>query len=66
MLTCPMCKKKQTALERECPTCHADLTLLIGYVETLAVGLARAVVGILSQDHNFHFIKWCCIKCVKN
>jgi hypothetical protein len=44
MLTCPLCKKKQTALARECPSCHADLSLLIGYVENLAVGLAQAEV----------------------
>jgi hypothetical protein len=42
MLTCPMCKKKQVTLDRECPSCHADLTLLIGFVENLAVGLLRA------------------------
>src|SRR5262245_61913379 len=42
MLTCPLCKKKQPQLQRECPSCHADLTLLIGYVENLAVSLARA------------------------
>ena len=42
MLTCPMCNKKVPALERECPTCHADLSLLVGYVENLVVGLAQA------------------------
>jgi len=42
MLTCPWCKKKTPALERECPSCHADLTLLVDYVENLAGGLVRA------------------------
>jgi len=42
MLTCPMCKKKAPALERECPSCHADLSLLTDYVGNLAVGLMRA------------------------
>ncbi len=42
MLTCPMCKKKAPALARECPSCHADLSLLTDYVGNLAVGLARA------------------------
>ena len=42
MLTCPWCKKKMPARERECPSCHADLTLLVDYVENLAGGLVRA------------------------
>ena len=42
MLTCPLCKKSVAALERECPSCHADLTLLVEYVVNLAGGLARA------------------------
>ena len=42
MLTCPWCKKKTPARERECPSCHADLTLLVDYVENLAGGLVRA------------------------
>ena len=42
MLTCPLCGKKAPALERECPSCHADLTLLVDYVENLAGGLLRA------------------------
>jgi len=42
MLTCPLCNKKAAALERECPSCHADLTLLVDYVENLAGGLVRA------------------------
>ena len=42
MFTCPLCKKKLNALERECPGCRADLTLIVGYVENLAVSIARA------------------------
>jgi hypothetical protein len=42
MLTCPLCKKKLAAPERECPSCHADLSLMVGYVVNLAGGLARA------------------------
>jgi hypothetical protein len=42
MFTCPMCKKALTSLDRECSSCHADLSLIISYVEDLAGGLARA------------------------
>jgi len=42
MLSCPLCKKKVPPLERECPSCHADLSLLADYVGNLAVGLAQA------------------------
>src|SRR5262245_33161356 len=42
MLTCPLCKKKAQSLERKCPTCQADLSLLVGYVGHLAAGLAHA------------------------
>src|SRR5438093_1340655 len=42
MLTCPLCKKKLNGVELKCPTCQADLSLLVGYVEDLAVGLAQA------------------------
>jgi hypothetical protein len=42
MLTCPLCKKKLNGVELKCPTCQADLSLLVGYVEDLAVGLAMA------------------------
>src|SRR5262245_813060 len=42
MLTCPWCKKKTPGLDRECPSCHADLTLLVEYVQNLAAGLVRA------------------------
>jgi hypothetical protein len=42
MLTCPWCKKTTPARERECASCHADLTLLVDYVENLAGGLVKA------------------------
>jgi hypothetical protein len=42
MLSCPLCKKKVPPLERECPSCHADLSLLADYVGHLAGGLDRA------------------------
>src|SRR5205085_8794558 len=42
MLTCPMCKKTLPALDKECPSCKADLSLLVTYVEGLDNGLAQA------------------------
>jgi hypothetical protein len=42
MLTCPMCKKSVHLAGRECPTCRADLSLLVDYVDGLEEGLARA------------------------
>lgn len=44
MLTCPnpTCAKKLESLERECPRCRTDLSLLVDYVENLDVGLVRA------------------------
>ena len=42
MLTCPMCKKKLSRLEKRCPGCRTDLTLLVDYVDHLQDGLARA------------------------
>lgn len=42
MLTCPMCKKSLRPLTRECPSCRADLSLLVDYTEHLDQGLARA------------------------
>jgi hypothetical protein len=42
MLTCPLCKKQLPRLNRQCPTCQTDLTLLVGYVEALGSGIARA------------------------
>jgi hypothetical protein len=43
MLTCPMCKKTLHKLEKTCPTCRTDLSLLVDYVEGLEVGLGRAL-----------------------
>src|SRR5262249_48144978 len=44
MLTCPnpTCRKSIGTLERECPRCRADLSLLVDYVDHLQDGLARA------------------------
>src|SRR5206468_6573911 len=42
MLNCPLCKKKVPPLEPECPSCHANLSLLADYVGHLAGGLDRA------------------------
>src|SRR5438309_2848881 len=44
MLTCPnpTCGKKLATLERQCPRCRTDLSLLVDYVEGLQDGLARA------------------------
>ncbi len=42
MLICPMCKKTLTRLEKECPSCRTDLSLLADYVDHLHDGLERA------------------------
>lgn len=42
MFPCPWCKKPLPGLVRECPSCHADLSLIISYVSNLAGGLAKA------------------------
>jgi hypothetical protein len=44
MLTCPnpTCRKPIAALERECPRCRTDLSLLVDYVDHLQGGLSRA------------------------
>ena len=42
MLTCPMCKKTLPGLGKECPSCKADVSLLVTYVEDLDNGLVRA------------------------
>lgn len=42
MLTCPMCKKPVRGMVSECPSCRADLGLLLDFVENLDDGLARA------------------------
>jgi hypothetical protein len=38
-----MCKKTLHKLEKTCPTCRTDLSLLVDYVEGLEVGLGRAL-----------------------
>ncbi len=42
MLTCPHCQKTLRDLERQCPRCRTDLTLLVDYSEHLDTGLERA------------------------
>ena len=44
MLTCPnpTCGKKLATLERECPRCRTDLSLLVDYVDHLQDGLSQA------------------------
>ena len=44
MLTCPnpTCGKKLATLERQCPRCRTDLSLLCDYVDHLSDGLTRA------------------------
>jgi hypothetical protein len=42
MFTCPMCKKPVRGLVKECPSCRADLGLLLDFVENLDDGLAKA------------------------
>jgi hypothetical protein len=42
MLSCPMCKKTLTSLGKQCPSCKADVSLLVTYIEDLDNGLARA------------------------
>jgi hypothetical protein len=44
MLTCPnpTCRKPIATLERECPRCRTDLSLLVDYVDHLQDGLTRA------------------------
>jgi hypothetical protein len=42
MLTCPMCKKKLRGVEKECPGCRTDVSLLRDYVQELRDGLVQA------------------------
>ena len=42
MLTCPMCKKRLPGVEKKCPNCKTDVSLLVDYVENLRDGLQRA------------------------
>jgi hypothetical protein len=42
MLQCPQCTKPLRELARRCPTCQADLDLLVDYVNHLQGGLERA------------------------
>src|SRR4051794_32141892 len=44
MLTCPnpVCKKSLKTLNKQCPHCRTDLTLLVDYVEHLEDGLTHA------------------------
>lgn len=42
MPACPQCNKPLRELVRRCPTCQADLDLLVDYVSHLSGGLQRA------------------------
>jgi hypothetical protein len=42
MPTCPQCNKVLVELTRRCPSCQADLDLLVDYVSHLQGGLERA------------------------
>ena len=42
MLQCPQCTKPLRELTRRCPSCQADLDLLVDYVSHLQGGLERA------------------------
>src|SRR5438067_7175017 len=42
MLQCPQCTKPLRELVRRCPSCQADLDLLVDYVSHLNGGLERA------------------------
>ncbi len=42
MLRCPQCNKPLPQLLRRCPSCQADLDLLVDYVHHLQGGLERA------------------------
>ncbi|MFO0969546.1 MAG: hypothetical protein U0793_28645 [Gemmataceae bacterium] len=42
MPACPMCNKPLQELVRKCPTCQADLDLLVDYASFLSGGLQRA------------------------
>src|SRR5436190_21875044 len=42
MPNCPMCSKPLAELTRRCPTCMADLDLLVDYVTHLNKGLVEA------------------------
>src|SRR5947209_2591482 len=42
MLQCPQCTKPLRELSRRCPSCQADLDLLVDYVSHLQGGLERA------------------------
>jgi hypothetical protein len=43
MLQCPQCQKPLRDLARRCPSCQADLDLLVDYVGHMRGGLARAL-----------------------
>ena len=42
MLQCPQCNKSLMEMTRQCPSCRADLDLLVDYVSHLQGGLDRA------------------------
>src|SRR6516165_9620805 len=42
MPQCPQCSKSFREMPRKCPSCMADLDLLVDYVDQLKVGLEQA------------------------
>ena len=50
MFTCPHCQKTLQSLERQCPRCRTDLTLLVDYSENLETGLERAEASVRAGE----------------
>lgn len=50
MPTCPQCTKPLREFTRRCPSCQADLDLLVEYVTSLQGGLERAEGFVKSGD----------------
>src|SRR5436190_3218992 len=48
MLQCPQCSKALREMTRKCPSCQADLDLLVDYVSQLQAGLEQA--GRFTRD----------------
>ncbi len=50
MPTCPQCTKPLAELTRRCPSCMADLDLLVEYVGQLQTGLERAQILVRAGE----------------
>ena len=42
MPACPQCNREYNVLAKECPSCKADLTLLVDHTKQLELGLEKA------------------------